>query len=73
MYMHIYIYIYVYIYRCRGPRATSSGSLGAKDSTPEINTSEIAVDCQWHFPIEFHLCGFWCVIFCPASRSWRSR
>ena len=36
---------------------------GAKDRTPEINTSEIIVDCQWyfptdcqlHFPIEFHL------------------
>ena len=24
--------------------------LGAKDSTPEINTSEIIVDFQWQFP-----------------------
>ena len=20
---------------------------------------------QWHFPMEFHFCDFWCVIFCP--------
>ena len=43
-----------------GPR---SAKLGAKDCTPEIDTSEIIVDfqwhfpmdCQWHFPPEFHL------------------
>ena len=37
--------------------------LGAKDCTPEINTSEIIVDVQWHVPMdcqwhvqkEFHL------------------
>ena len=36
-------------------------TLGAKDCTPEIDTSEIIVDfqwhfpmiCQWHFPTEF--------------------
>ena len=26
--------------------------LGAKDFTPEINTSEIIVDFQWHFPTD---------------------
>ena len=39
--------------------------LEAEDCTPEINTSEIIVhfqwyvpmDCQWHFPTEFHLPG----------------
>ena len=31
--------------------------LGAKKCTPEINTSEIIVDFQCHFPIEFHLCA----------------
>ena len=30
----------------------SSSLLGAKYSTPEINTSEIIVDCQWHFPMD---------------------
>ena len=41
---------------------------GATYCTPEINTSEITVDChwhfptdfQWHFPAEFH-CSFACV------------
>ena len=27
--------------------------LGAKDCTPEIDTSEIIVDFQWHFPMDF--------------------
>ena len=27
--------------------------IGAKDCTPEIDTSEIIVDFQWHFPIDF--------------------
>ena len=22
---------------------------------------------QWHFPMEFHVCGFWCVTFCPED------
>ena len=43
--------------------------------TPEINTSEIIancqlhfqIDCQWHFPTEFHFCDCWCVICCPES------
>ena len=46
---------------------------GAKDCTPEINTSEIVVyfrwhaptDCTRHLPMEFPLCDFRCVIFCP--------
>ena len=29
----------------------------AKDCTPEIDTSEIIVDCQWHFPMDCQ----WCV------------
>ena len=29
--------------------------IGAKDCTPEIVTSEIIVDFQWHFQMEFHL------------------
>ena len=41
--------------------------------TPEINTSENIMDFQWHFPMKcqlhfpmkFHCCDFWCVIFCP--------
>ena len=32
---------------------------GAKDCTPEIDTSEIIV--------EFRFCDFWCVICCPDS------
>ena len=47
--------------------------LGAKDCRPEIDTSEIIVDLQWHFPMdfqwhfptEFHFCEFRCVIFRP--------
>ena len=27
------------------------------------------MDVQWHFPLEFHFCDFWCVIFCPEDRS----
>ena len=23
------------------------------------------MDVQWHFPMELHICDFWCVIFCP--------
>ena len=54
---------------CCGSRAC----LGAKDRTPEIDTSEIILDLhrncssdfQWYFPTEFHLCGFWSVICCP--------
>ena len=41
--------------------------LWAKDCSPEIDTSEIIVDVQWYFamdfqrrfPMEFHLCDFW--------------
>ena len=44
----------------RGPRGCRPG--GAKDCTPEIDTSEIIADCQWlspmdvqwHVPTEFH-------------------
>ena len=55
-------------WRCRPP-------VGAKDCTPEINTSEIIVDCQWHFPMDFSV-NFqhnftvrWYVPWC----SWRCR
>ena len=43
----------------RVARASAKGVLlsqtpvGAKDCTPEIDTSEIIVDCQWHFQMEF--------------------
>ena len=49
-------------------------SVGAKYCTAEIDTSEIVglqwhvqMDCQWHVPMEFHFCDFWCAICCPAS------
>ena len=51
--------------------------VGAKDCTPEIDTSEITLDAQWHFPMDFQrhfpkdffcLCDVWCVIFCPERR-----
>ena len=29
------------------------GSLGAKDRRPEIDTSEVFVDFQWHVPADF--------------------
>ena len=45
--------------------------LWAKDCTPEINTSEIIVDFQLHFPMDFHFCDFWCAIFCPECRGSR--
>ena len=35
---------------------------GAKDCTPEINTSEILVDVQWHFQMGFVVSDFWCDI-----------
>ena len=25
----------------------------------------VPMDFQWHFPMEFHFCDFWCVIFFP--------
>ena len=33
-------------------KAGGSETLGATNSTPEINTSEIIVDFQWHFPMD---------------------
>ena len=36
----LYIYIYIHI-------------IGTKYCTPEINTSEVIVDFQWHFPMDF--------------------
>ena len=32
----------------------SDVTLGAKDCKPEIDTSEIIVDFQWHFPMDCH-------------------
>ena len=26
-------------------------------------------DFQWHVPMEFNFCDFWCAIFCPESPS----
>ena len=40
--------------RGSGRRGNSAGCLGAKDRTPEIDTSESIVDFQWDFPTEFH-------------------
>ena len=40
--IHLYIYTYTYI-------------LGAKDCTPEIDTSEVIADFQWHVPMDFHV------------------
>ena len=28
-------------------------------------------DFQRHFPMEFHLCDFWCVIFCPETQKYQ--
>ena len=36
--------------------------LGAKHCTPEIDTSNTIVDCQVHFPMDVHICDFWCNI-----------
>ena len=33
-------------------RVRRSAKLGTKDCTPEIDTSEIIVDFQWHFPMD---------------------
>ena len=60
-YVHIYIHIHIYIYICvvapptlppghrRGPRRRHAwtASAGAKDCTPEINTSDIIMVFQW--------------------------
>ena len=58
--LSIYIYIYTHYYNC----------------TPEVNTSEIIVDlqwhvpmdCHWHFPTEVHVWDFWCLVLCPEGR-----
>ena len=49
--------------RREGQVSDDEARLGEKDCTPEINTSEIIVDfqwhfpmdCQWHFPTDVHL------------------
>ena len=38
--------------RLSRPWLEARDSLGAKDCTPEINTSEIIVDFQWHVPMD---------------------
>ena len=35
------------------PEKTTVHTVGANYYTPEINTSEIMVDFQWHFPMDF--------------------
>ena len=37
------------LFRCT---CVSCACQGAKDCTPEINTSEIVVDFQWYFPMD---------------------
>ena len=32
---------------------------------------EIPNGLQWHFPMEFHFCEFWCVFVCPESSDLR--
>ena len=57
--------VYVYIVRAtysitctlvaRGTacaRLIGVGCLGAKYCTPEVNTSEVIVDAQWHYPMD---------------------
>ena len=36
-----------------GASPSQPPSLGAKDCTQEIDTSEIIVTIQWHFPMDF--------------------
>ena len=67
MYIHIYLYAYmcvcIYIYILVYTYVFSSE--GAKYCTPEIDTSEITADsqwhsrmaCQWHFPTDVHFCA----------------
>ena len=55
MYVYTYIYIYIYIGVLRNRSQWTTGLLGAKYCTPEINTSEIIVDFQSRFPMDFHL------------------
>ena len=44
---------------------------GAKDCTPEINTSEILVDFQWHFPMscQWHSPTFLSLVSCIIQRT----
>ena len=54
--------------------------LGAEDCTPEIDTSEIIVDCQWQFPMGCQLhCSngislvssiFQRIVTCPVDAYW---
>ena len=37
--------------------------LGAKDCTPEIDTSEIVVNCQWDCPMEYNY-YYYCYYYC---------
>ena len=77
--MYIYIYIHIHISpgqpsqtRAHPARRTdeatwSDTSLGAKDCTPEISTSEIIVDFRLTFSNRFSFCEIWCVRFCPET------
>ena len=55
------MYVCIYIYICIGSSETKDAScwfaapkaIGAKDCTPEIDTSEIIGDFQWRFPMDF--------------------
>ena len=42
--------------KLRVKRGSAEASVGPKDCTPEINTSETIVDFQWHFPMD---CQWW--------------
>ena len=95
MYVHMYIYTHICIAlsSCSNivvigappaapgaAAAARSSSLGAKDCTPEINSSEIIVDFQWrcpmgfqwHFPTEIHFSGvcFQRIVTCPVDVYW---
>ena len=61
-------------YWCRGrPSGDRLARLGANDCTPEINTSEIIVNCQRHFPTASHcsvICMFQRIVTFPMDFQW---
>ena len=64
MYIYIYIYTHVYTYNVH---IHIYIYIWATYHTPEINTSEIIADFQWHFPMhvqlhfqrDMHVCEIW--------------
>ena len=59
---------------------SQSAPFRGKRNTSEINTSEIIadfhwkvqMDVQWHFPMDVHVCDFWCNIL-PRPLEYRKR